>query len=131
MGTQSAAVVVAATQSSPAGKIRAYIESNLAYLGTHRSRLLAVVNIVGNHRDAGGRLRFSPTSDESVVTLLSELLRQGQVEGELRDFPPRLVAVTIGQAIIGALGEWAANPEVDLPAYAQELVILFDRATRR
>jgi len=120
-----------AMRSNPAGKIRAYIESNLAYLGAHRSRLLAVANIVANHRDADGTLRFSPTADESVITLLSDLLRQGQLEGEFREFPPRLVAVMIGQAIIGALGEWAANPEVDLPTYGEELVSLFDRATRR
>ncbi|MFC6016421.1 TetR/AcrR family transcriptional regulator [Plantactinospora solaniradicis] len=117
-------------QSSAAGKLAAYIESNIAYMHARRAHLLAVVDVVGNHRTADGRLRFEPSTDESVLALLGEILRTGQRDGEFRDFDPRLVAVTVSQAIIGVLGAWVADPTVDLTAYAAELVTLFDRATR-
>jgi AcrR family transcriptional regulator len=120
-----------AAQPSAAGKLAAYIESNIEYMHARRAHLLALVDIVGNHRTADGRLRFGLSADESVLALLTEILRTGQRDGQFRDFDPRLVAVTVSQAIIGVLSSWVANPTVDLTAYAAELVALFDRATRR
>jgi AcrR family transcriptional regulator len=120
-----------AAQATAAGKLRAYIESNLEYMHQRRPHLLAVVDIVGNHRLADGTLRFGHSADESVLTLLTGILRDGQRAGEFRTHDPRLVAVTVSQAIIGVLGAWVAEPRIDLAAYAAELVTLFDRATRR
>ncbi|WP_283136714.1 TetR/AcrR family transcriptional regulator [Rhizohabitans arisaemae] len=119
------------TETTAAGMLSAYIRSNLGYLRSHRSRLLAVVDVVGNHRAPDGTPRFATTTDESVVTLLSEILRQGRHDGEFRHFDPQVVAVTVGQALIGAAGQWAADPTVDLAAYATELITLFDLATRK
>ncbi|MEU6799357.1 hypothetical protein ABZ907_47385 [Nonomuraea wenchangensis] len=88
-------------------------------------------DIVSSHRAADGTPRFATTTDESVITLLTDILRQGLDDGEFRDFDPQVVAVTVGQALIGAFGRWAADPTVDLNAYAIELITLFDRATRK
>jgi AcrR family transcriptional regulator len=118
-----------AARPSAAGKLAAYIKSNIEYMHARRSHLLALVDIVGNHRTADGRLRFELSADESVLALLTEILRTGQRDGEFREFDPRLVAVTVSQAIIGVLSCWVAEPTVDLTAYAAELVTLFDRAT--
>ena len=119
------------TETTAAGRLRAYIQSNLDYLRSHRSRVLAVGDIVGSHRAADGTPRFATTTDEAVITLLTDILRQGLDDGEFRDFDPQVVAVTVGQALIGALGRWAVDPTVDLTAYANELITLFDRATRK
>ncbi|MFI7048824.1 TetR/AcrR family transcriptional regulator [Streptosporangium sandarakinum] len=119
------------TETTAAGRLRAYIRSNLDYLRSHRSRVLAVGDIVGSHRAADGTPRFATTTDESVITLLTDILCQGLDDGEFRDFDPQVVAVTIGQALIGALSRWAVDPTVDLTAYAIELITLFDRATRK
>ncbi|GII94404.1 TetR/AcrR family transcriptional regulator [Sinosporangium siamense] len=120
-----------ATETTSAGKLHAYIQSNLDYMRSHRSRLLAVGDIVGNHRTADGTPRFATITDESVVMVLTEILRQGIEDGEFRDFDPQVVAVTVGQALIGALGRWALDPGVDLGVYAAELTALFDHATRK
>ncbi|TMR24884.1 TetR family transcriptional regulator [Nonomuraea turkmeniaca] len=119
------------TETSAAGRLRTYIQANLDYMRAHRSRVLAVGDIVGSHRAADGTPRFATTTDESVITLLAAILRQGLDDGEFRDFDPQVVAVTVGQALIGAVGRWAVDPTVDLTAYAIELTTLFDRATRK
>jgi AcrR family transcriptional regulator len=120
-----------AGHASAAGKLGAYIESNIEYMRARRSHLLAVGDIVRSHRTADGRLRLELGADESVLSLLIGILRHGQRDGEFRDFDPRLVAVTVSQAIIGVLSAWVADPRIDLTAYAAELVTLFDQATRR
>ena len=116
-----------AGHASAAGKLGAYIESNIEYMHARRSHLLAAGDIVRSHRTADGRLRLELGADESVLSLLIGILRHG----EFRDFDPRLVAVTVSQAIIGVLSAWVADPRIDLTAYAAELVTLFDQATRR
>jgi AcrR family transcriptional regulator len=118
-------------EDTASGKLRAYIRCNLDYLSAHRSRALAVGDIVRSHRAPDGTPRFAATTDESVVDLLTEILRQGLADGEFRDLDPRVVAVTVGQALIGVLGLWVMDPAVDLAACTTELITLFDRATRK
>jgi AcrR family transcriptional regulator len=120
-----------AAETSAAGKLQAYIEANLQYMKTHRASLLAVITVVGNLRADDGSLRIAPSTDESVITLLTGILENGLRDGEFRDLDPRVIAVTVGQALVGVLGEWAMSPDVDLDAYAAELVALFDHATRK
>jgi hypothetical protein len=56
-------------------------------------------------------------------------LRKGQQDGEFRAFDLRVMAITIRQAI-DVVPRWlSANPNLDVAAYARELVTLFDRAT--
>jgi AcrR family transcriptional regulator len=120
-----------ASETSAAGRLRAYLEANLQYMKSHRNHLLAIITIVGNLRAPDGSMRFPPGSDATVITLLTQILEDGRRDGEFRDFDPRVVAVIVGQALVGVLGEWAMNPGVDLDGYAAELVVLFDLATRR
>ena len=60
---------------------------------------------------------------------LEGLLRQGQQEGDFRPFDLRVMAVTIRRAIDAVPPLLAANPDLDVKAYARELATLFDRAT--
>lgn len=45
-------------------------------------------NIVINQRTDDWMLRFALAVDESVLAVLSELLRRGQRDGEFRDLDP-------------------------------------------
>ncbi len=71
-------------------------------------------------------LAFQP-----AVRDLEKLLRHGQQQGEFRGFPTRVMAATIRSAIDGVAFQLEANSKLDLKAYANELLILFDLATRK
>ena len=119
-------------EHSTAGMLRAYIESNLEFLDSHRNHIMAVMNISGGARGDDGkpmvdlRLTFEP-----AVRELENLLRSGQEHGEFREFSTRVMAVTIRNAIDAVSLQLAAYPELDLKSYANELATLFNVATRK
>lgn len=115
-----------------AGMLRAYIESNLEFIDSHRNDTMAVMSIAGGARDDDGKpmidlnLTFEP-----AVRELENLLRSGQQRGEFREFSTRVMAVTIRNAIDALLPQLAMFPELDLKTYANELATLFNIATRK
>jgi TetR/AcrR family transcriptional regulator, fatty acid metabolism regulator protein len=119
-----------AAQPTAALRLQAYIRSAVDYIGTHRMQMVALLEIALNFRTADGKLRYNGT-EEWILTALEALLRQGQEEGEFRTFDLRVMAVTIRRAIDAVAPLFAANPNLDVESYAQELVTLFDRATRK
>ncbi|MEV4179380.1 TetR/AcrR family transcriptional regulator [Nonomuraea sp. NPDC049709] len=120
-----------AAEDTATGKIRAYITAELEYLRGNRARLRALGSIVTNHRTGDGELRFAAEADDAVVAELSNILRQGQRDGEFRDFNPRVMAITINQALDGALAQYARDETEDLEVYTAELTSLFAAATGR
>lgn len=112
-------------------RLQAYIRSAVEYIGTHRMRMVALLEIALNFRTADGKLRYGGTSEEWILSTLEALLRQGQEDGEFRAFDPRVMAVTIRRAIDAVAPLLAAHPNLDTDSYARELVALFDRATRK
>ena len=112
--------------------LRAYIESNLEFLDSHRNHIMAVMNISGGARGDDGKpmidlgLTFEP-----AVQALQNLLRSGQEQGEFREFSTRVMAVTIRNAIDALPPQLAAYPGLDLKTYANELATLFNVATRK
>lgn len=115
-------------EDTAAGKVQAFIAAELAYMRDNRARLRAVGSIVTNHRGDDGGLRFTTESDDAVLVLLTDILRQGQRDGEFREFEPRIMAITITQALDGALAQFARNTQEDLNGYATELITLFAAA---
>ncbi len=111
--------------------LQAYIRSAVEYIGTQRLRMVALLEIALNFRTADGKLRYSGTTEEWILTALEALLRQGQEKGEFRAFDLRVMAVTIRKAIDAVAPLFATNPDLDVESYARELVTLFDRATRK
>jgi AcrR family transcriptional regulator len=112
-------------------RLQAYIRSAVDYIGANRMRMVALLDIALNFRTEDGKLRTSGTTEERILTNLEALLRQGQAAGEFRAFDLRVMAVTIRRAIDAVAPLLAANPNLDIDAYARELVTLFDRATRK
>lgn len=110
-------------------QLQAYIHSAVDYIGAHRMRMVALLEIAHNFRTAEGKLRYSGT-EEWILTPLEALLRQGQTEGDFRAFDLHVMAVTIRRAIDAVAPLLATHPNLDTASYARELVTLFDRATR-
>lgn len=118
-------------ESTPTGMLRAYIESNLEFMRTHRKHIMAIVEIWANFRTDDGKMGIDPTWLESGLQDLERLLRHGQEVGEFRPFSTRVMATAIRGAIDSIPPQMVGNENLDLDFYAKELVTLFDRATRR
>ncbi|OLR90054.1 TetR/AcrR family transcriptional regulator [Actinokineospora bangkokensis] len=121
-----------AEQADPAAELRAYLESNIDYIATHRAEVAALVAIAMNHTDERGGAREVDASvyGESLRPL-EDILRRGQEQGLFCAFDTRTTAMTI-RAAIDAIGpQLSAIPDLDLDRYTTELVALFDRATKR
>ena len=120
-----------AVQPTATLMLRTYIQANVEYIGTHRLQMLAIREIVLNFRPADGKLRSVLLKESSILDAIEAILRKGQQDGEFRAFDLRVMAITIRQAI-DVVPRWlSANPNLDVEAYARELVTLFDRATAR
>jgi AcrR family transcriptional regulator len=120
-----------AAQPTAQLQLQAYIRSAVDYIGTHRMRMVALLEIALNFRAPDGKLRYGGTSEEWILSALEARLRQGQEDGEFRAFDTRVMAVTIRRAIDAVAPLLATHPNLDTDVYARELVMLFDRATRK
>ncbi len=118
-------------ETSAAGRLRAYIESDLAFIDTHRKPLIAMVEIAVGARNADGSLVIGPESLAQRVAGLEVLLQAGQKAGEFRRFNTRVMALTIIQAIDGVPPLLAREPNLDLKLHAKELATVFTLATRK
>ncbi|MFC4589556.1 TetR/AcrR family transcriptional regulator [Sphaerisporangium corydalis] len=118
-------------ESTPAGAFRTYIQALVGFISAHRARMKALLEIFLNHRDAdGGVTSYDAATDLATLAPIEEILRWGQREGEFRMFDTRVMAMTVHRAIDGLPFLLEADPGRDLDAYGEELVTLFDLATR-
>lgn len=111
--------------------LRAYLEANLTFIAAHSRDVSAVVEVVGNHRDADGALVFDAARESATLTPLMQLFREGQSAGAFREFDPRVMAIAVRRVVDGFSREFLAHPEMDVAAFTAEVVALFDHATRR
>jgi len=119
--------------ASPAAELRAYIEANVEYIGAYRKQVKVLTAIAMNFTDEDGRTRLTHNASVYGVSLapLQDLLERGQRAGEFRDFTTRTMAMTI-RATIDAIGpQLSVIPDLDLDAYAKDLVDLFRHATEK
>lgn len=117
-------------ETSAAGRLRAYIESDLEFIDAHRKPLIALVEIAMSARRADGSLVIGPESLARRAAALEGLLRAGQRSGEFRRFNTRVMALTIIQAIDGVPPLLAREPNLDVKLHARELATVFALATR-
>jgi len=106
-----------------------YIESNIAFMSAHKTYMLALLEIWSGIRPKEGKESFVYSLQEAAIHDLEKIFQFGQMNGEFRAFSPRVMAVTIRQAIDGVPPQIRMNPELDLDAYAKELITLFKLAT--
>lgn len=119
--------------STGSGFLRAYIESNLAYMREQRNYMVAIVEIERSGLTADGQERFHTHADaiDEAVQVLRQHLAHYQAVGDLRpDFDPNVMAVAIRAATDAVLHRYARDPDLDIDNYAREIVTIFDLATR-
>ena len=107
-----------------------YISAWVEYYRMHTRQMLAIGEIWSNFRDENGHRRFGDQAIAGELSTVQRALELGQADGSRGQFSARVMAVTMKAALDALLGELAANPELDLEAYRDELVALFERATR-
>jgi AcrR family transcriptional regulator len=118
-------------ETTAAGRLRAYIVSDLEFIDANRKPLIALVEIAMGARRADGSLAIGPESLAQRVGNLEELLRAGQRSGEFRRFNTRVMALTIIQAIDGVPTLLAREPGFDVKLHAKEMATIFALATGR
>ncbi|MCE4027269.1 TetR family transcriptional regulator [Microbacterium sp. Au-Mic1] len=123
---RAAAVMVPAIEAEPtwAGKLAAYLRSNLHFLAENRLAARAVIEVIRNAPRADNDLR-----EDTSALLLSVLLAQGQEAGEFRAFDPVVVARSI-RATIDAFAMTMPSDKAATTSAIDEIVAMYHRATR-
>lgn len=115
-----------AAATTAAAKVQVYLESVVEFTSTHREQMRALLQIV-----LAGALPGGTGADDVSPAHLEEILRQGQTDGEFRDFDPAVMAMTIQRAVEGLPFALESDPDLDCDHFARELVTLFELATQR
>src|SRR5262249_14534322 len=106
-------------ETSRTGRLRAYIECGLEFIGANRKAVIALAEIATSARRPDG----SPVTGLALLAQraveLEELLRAGQRSGEFRQFDTRVMALTIIQAIDAVPPLLAREPNLDLKLHAK------------
>jgi TetR/AcrR family transcriptional regulator, fatty acid metabolism regulator protein len=119
---------ILAEPTSP-GMLRAYIESNLAFMRDHRNNVIAMVEIAGSTE--GDASFYGDTDVVDAVRALEHLLSAFQTAGQFRpDFDSHVLAIAIRAAIEAASPRLALDPKFDIDNYASQIATIFDLATR-
>ena len=117
-------------EPTPRAKLRGFIRGSARFYTEYRRHVVAVRDVWANFRHPDGTQRFGMQTHEPEFEVVSQIFREGQARGEFREFDPRVMAITLRQALDGLATLVATDPDLDVDAYADELVALFDRATR-
>jgi AcrR family transcriptional regulator len=111
--------------TGPAAALRAYIEGNAEFTAAHRAEMKALLEIFLN-----GGLPYDTSTEQAALSPVEQILRAGQRSGEFRAFDPTVMATLIQRAVDGLPFLLAARPDLDVAAYAAEVVTTFGLATR-
>ncbi|ASR36465.1 TetR family transcriptional regulator [Prauserella marina] len=110
--------------------LRAYIESEVAFLGEYPRQAQALMDIGANARSADGTPMFELVWKSVRFGRIERQLQQGQREGAFGEFDVSVLALVIRQAIDGVAARLAREPDLDLQSYGRELAELFTKATK-
>lgn len=113
-------------EATAGGRIRQWIAAQLEFFGQHRTRFLAVAQIVVSHRTPDGERPFLPEESEEVAEL-AHILTEGMAAGEVRTLDATATAEVIVRAIEGVLSGWAMGTS-DLEVAGPALVDFADHA---
>jgi len=121
-----------ARAASASDKLRAYVVGTADYVVEQRSLHVAVIEIGLNATSADGRPLIATMPLRAPDPSVEDILRQGQRDGEFRDFDVQVVGGVVRSALtLDMVLRQRNDPHIDLQAYAEELVRLFDLGIRR
>ena len=106
--------------------LRAHIEAELAFLKEHPDGARALDEV---RRNGSADVVTGALVAELRYGRLERQLRQGQADGTFGTFDANVMARTIAHGLDGAEAALAADPALDVDAYARELGELFVKAT--
>ncbi|GAU66949.1 TetR family transcriptional regulator [Streptomyces sp. NBRC 110611] len=116
---------------SAAAELRAYITGTVAFVDSHRTRMRALASIFAAlHDDEEHAAAYDTDTFRDVLGHLQGILRRGQARGEFRSCDTFVMAAAIQNALSGLPFLLRTRPDLNLPAYAEELATLFGLATR-
>ncbi|MDQ2774668.1 MAG: TetR family transcriptional regulator [Acidobacteriota bacterium] len=118
------------SETSARGKLRAYIESNLEFMGRYRQELLALVSILMYARNKRGEMLFDLVAEKPILEITEGIFLEGQRSGEFRAFATRPMAIALRGVIDAAPGKLLGTPDFDLEGYTKEVADFFDIGTR-
>jgi len=117
-------------QDNAADMLRTHVRGVAAYALEHRNRMATLAQVFIHARNPDGSARYGSGEAEPLFQSLEGLYREGQRNGEFRDFDVRAMAVTQQAATDGMFEYWRVHPDHDLMAHAAELGEQLVRATR-
>ena len=118
LGTAVEAAV--SEESTPHGRLRAYAESYLSHVDTHRAEVAAAVTIVLSHRASDGTPLYLTVSEDDTA-LLRSILDTGMESGHFRRMP-LADAVHIAESLLDlAITTVQRDLAADLSTLAQEI----------
>jgi AcrR family transcriptional regulator len=120
-----------AMAAGPRAQLAAYIRAVVEFIAGHRIAMQALTSIFLNFQDDFGRSRsYDADTDERVIGAVEQILLRGQREGAFRGFDAFIMGSLIQRSVDGLPFLLETRPDLDLDAYAEELVETFDIATR-
>jgi AcrR family transcriptional regulator len=117
-------------EGSPRTALLSFIEASVDFIAAKPRYPMAIMNIVRAGRTDGGKPRFDPAVGEARRKGFNSILTHGQALGEFRAFDVNVMTTTIIEALDVIPQQLVDTPDLDLKAYAAELAMLFDLATR-
>lgn len=106
--------------------LHAYIQGTIMFIETHSNQMKALTEIFLH-----GGFPYDTATEQTVLSPIEQILRQGQERGEFRSFDTRVMATFIQRAIDGLPFLLAAHPDIAPKDYARELVTIVDLGVRR
>jgi AcrR family transcriptional regulator len=120
-----------AAASGPRAQLAAYIRGVVEFNAEHRTTMQAMTSIFLGFRDEYGASRtYDADSDERAVGAVERILLQGQEDGTFREFDAFVMGSLVQRSVDGLPFLLETRPDLDLDAFAEELVETFDIATR-
>lgn len=120
-------------EDTSAGKLAAYIRANIAYFDEHRTHLAALAQLSAGYQPSDGRrfdqLGMTEELREQLAALdPGPILLAGQRDREFGEFPADSMSVALRGAVNGVVEKILREPDFDARAYADDLVVIFERA---
>ncbi|TCK26869.1 TetR family transcriptional regulator [Pseudonocardia endophytica] len=121
-----------AAADGPRAELAAYVRAVVGFVDGHRTEMQALSRIFVAFRDESGLSRsYDADTDERVIGTVEDILRRGQDDGVFRTFDTFVMGSLVQRSVDGVAFLLETRPDLDLTAYADELVATFDIATRR
>lgn len=109
-----------AAHAAPEARLRAYVETHLAYVDGHRAAIAAGTEIVISHRGEDGTPLYLTGTDEDTARL-REILKAGMAEGAFRPMPLQAATGLVDSLLYFAISEVQRDLEADLTDLIPEI----------